>query len=174
MSDLLYVAMGGAESSLAAQQVYANNLANVNTPGFRSDFVRFHTEAATGDRFNMRSYVVLDEAGTNFKQGPMMTTGRELDIAVHGEGFIAVQATDGTEAYTRAGNLQIDTSGLLVNASGYQVLGNGGPIAIPPSEKIEIGSDGTITVRPLGQEAGALAQIDDTLPHAHFGALTFS
>ena len=89
--------------------------------------------------------------------GPLITTGRELDVAIKGDGLIAVQAPDGSEAYTRAGDLQINSAGMLVTGTGFPVLGNSGPIAIPPNEKLEIGSDGTISILPIGQTPNTLA-----------------
>jgi flagellar basal-body rod protein FlgF len=96
----------------------------------------------------------------DFAPGMTNSPGRELDMTINGQGWFAVQAADGTEAYTRAGNLRISTSGLLVNGAGHVVLGNNGPIVIPAAEKIDIGSDGTISIRPQGQAASTLAVID--------------
>jgi len=88
--------------------------------------------------------------------GSVITTGQELDVAINGEGFIAVQNSKGEEAYTRAGNLRLDSIGRLITGDGYAVLGNAGPIALPPAEKIDIGLDGTISIVPVGQSAAAL------------------
>jgi flagellar basal-body rod protein FlgF len=96
----------------------------------------------------------------DFKHGAIVHTGRDLDVAINGDGWFAVQARDGSEAYTRRGDLKVDANGLLSTGNGLPVLGNGGPIAIPPAEKIEIAADGTISIRPLGQGAGELAEID--------------
>lgn len=160
MDKLLYVAMSGAKQTMFAQAVNANNLANVSTKGYRGDFSVFQSMPVNGPGYASRVYTSTEQAGVNFSPGSLMTTGRELDIAVRGEGWIAVQAPDGTEAYTRAGDLHVGAGGQLVNGSGFPVLGNGGPIAVPPYEKIEIGADGTISIRPVGQSATALAIVD--------------
>ena len=107
-----------------------------------------------------RAYAMTAERGTDVSQGPMLATGRDLDVAVEGAGWIAVQAPDGTEGYTRAGNLNVDAFGQLTADNGRPVLGNAGPIAIPPYETIEVGADGTISIRPLGSEASGMAVVD--------------
>ena len=113
-----------------------------------------------GDGYATRAYAMTERPGTDMSSGVMQETGRELDVAVQGEGWIAVQAADGTEAYTRAGSLNIDAFGVLRTSSGLPVLGNGGPIAIPPAQKVEIGSDGTISIRALGEGPAVMAEVD--------------
>jgi flagellar basal-body rod protein FlgF len=157
---MLYVAMTGASQIQAAQAVNNHNLANVSTAGFRADLEAMRALPLYGPGYPTRVYVQRELAGTDMSAGRIVQTGRELDIAVNGEGWIAVQAPDGTEAYTRAGDLRLTTAGQLVTGAGHPVLGRGGPIALPPAEKIEIGADGTISIRPLGQSAAALAQAD--------------
>ena len=103
---------------------------------------------------------ILFAACLDLSPGSVTTTGAELDVSVNGDGWIGVQGSDGNEAYTRAGSLQITSSGALINSAGRPVLGNGGPIAIPPAEKIEIGIDGTISIRPEGQTPSALVVVD--------------
>jgi flagellar basal-body rod protein FlgF len=107
-----------------------------------------------------RVYAMAERPGVDFSAGVVSNTGRELDVAVHGEGWIAVQGRDGREAYTRAGDLRVTPNGQLTTGAGLPVLGNGGPIAIPQYEKLDIGADGTITIRPSGQAASALAVVD--------------
>lgn len=161
MDRMIYVAMAGAKQTMLAQAVNANNLANVNTVGFRQDLQGFMSVTPPGPGFPSRTYAVDQHNGVDLSSGALVNTGRELDVAVSGEGWIAVQARDGQEAYTRAGNLRITTNGTLVTASGLPVLGNAGsPIAIPPQEKVEIGSDGTISIRPVGQSVQALTTVD--------------
>jgi flagellar basal-body rod protein FlgF len=160
MDRLLYLSMGAAQQIMQAQAVNSNNLANVSTTGFRGDFVQALSLPIYGEGMPTRVYSKTGNDVTNFQPGNFQTTGRELDIAIQGEGFIAVQGKDGSEGYTRAGDLRISENGQLTTGTGLVVLGEGGPISIPPSEKIEIGVDGTISVRPLGSEANALAQID--------------
>lgn len=160
MDRSLYIAMNAAQQTMLAQATNANNLANINTTGFRADFEQFRSMPVFGEGLPSRVYSMTERPGTDYQQGTVQSTGRELDISVQGEGFIAVQGKDGREGYTRAGDLQLTQTGQLVTGTGLAVLGDGGPIAIPPSEKIEIGSDGTISIRPIGAESNALAVLD--------------
>ncbi|MGB5323813.1 MAG: flagellar basal body rod protein FlgF, partial [Pseudomonadales bacterium] len=144
-----------------AQTAHANNLANAATTGFRADFVDAVSLAVkNGDGLKSRVYAVAHTPATNFEFGSMQSTGRDLDIAINGEGWLAVIGPNGEEAYTRAGSLHTDAFGALRNERGDQVLGNGGPIAIPEAESIEIGSDGTISIRALGQGPQTLVEVD--------------
>ena len=161
MDKALYIAMTGAKNNTLSQAVHANNLANVNTHGFRRDFEQARAMPVYyGDGHPTRAYAMTERPATDYQQGSMIQTGRDLDIAVSGRGWIAVQAPDGSEAYTRAGDLQIDTLGMLRTGNGLPVLGNGGPVAVPELETIEIGNDGTITIRGLGQGPETLSSID--------------
>jgi len=152
--------MNAAQQTMLSQAANSNNLANVNTTGFRQDFEQFRSQPVFGDGLPTRVYSMSERPQTDYQQGSIQSTGRELDISIQGEGFMAVQGKDGREGYTRAGDLQITATGQLVTGTGLAVMGEGGPIAIPPSEKLEIGADGTITVRPLGGQANALAVLD--------------
>jgi len=160
MDRMLYVAMNGAKQTMLAQAINTHNLANASTTGFQADLSAFLSQPVTGPGQPSRVYAGVASLGIDHAAGTIAHTGRDLDIAVGDKGWIAVQAPDGSEAYTRAGDLRLTSSGQLVNGAGHPVLGNGGPIAIPPAEKIEIGSDGTISIRPTGQTATALAVID--------------
>lgn len=161
MDRMLYVAMSGAQQTMKAQAVNANNLANASTTGFREDLLGFTSHEIQGAAHPTRVYSMLGPVGVNHNPGALISTGNELDVAVEGDGWIAVQAPDGQEAYTRAGNLRLSPNGVLETGAGHPVFGDaGGPIAIPPAEKIEIGVDGTISIRPLGQGPEALAVID--------------
>ncbi len=160
MDRLLYVAMNGAAGAQLAQAVVANNLANVSTTGFRADVALFEASAVPGGGWPTRVDARLAGTAADLSAGPLVATGRELDVAVQGRGWIAVQAPDGGEAYTRAGDLRVDELGRLLTGAGHPVLGNAGPIALPPHEQLVIGADGTISVVPLGQGANALAVVD--------------
>ena len=160
MDKSLYISMTGASQNAMAQRAHANNLANLTTTGFRRDFEQARSMPVFGDGYATRAYAMTERPGTDMSAGVMQETGRELDVAVQGEGWIAVQAADGTEAYTRAGSLNIDAFGVLRTSSGLPVLGNGGPIAIPPAQKVEIGSDGTISIRALGEGPAVMAEVD--------------
>lgn len=161
MDRMLYVAMTGAQQTLRGQAMVSHNLANANTVGFRQDLADFRSMPVFADHgMPTRVYAMAERPGADLRLGRVMTTGRDLDVAVQGEGWIAVQAPDGGEAYTRAGDLQVDANGLLTTGNGRPVLGNGGPISIPPAEKIEIGADGTISIRPLGETPANTVEVD--------------
>ncbi|MFT6264663.1 MAG: flagellar basal-body rod protein FlgF [Oleiphilaceae bacterium] len=158
MDKALYIAMSGAKQNMLSQAAHANNLANVNTTGFKEDFAQARSMPVYGEGLPTRAYSMSERPGTNFEQGALIQTGNSLDIALKGEGWIAIQSADGTEAYTRAGNLSIDVNGQLRTGAGFPVLGDGGPLVIPPAATVEVGADGTISVIPLGGEG--LAQVD--------------
>jgi flagellar basal-body rod protein FlgF len=160
MDRMLYISMNAAQQTMLSQAANSNNLANVNTTGFRADFEQFRSQPVFGDGLPSRVYSMSERPQTDYQQGSIQSTGRDLDISIQGEGFMAVQGKDGREGYTRAGDLQITASGQLVTGTGLPVMGEGGPIAIPPSGKIDIGADGTITVRTIGSAANALTVLD--------------
>lgn len=159
MDKALYIAMTGAKNNMAAQTIRANNMANLNTSGFKADFEQSRSMGVYyGDGQPTRAYALTETPRADFEQGPLQNTGNPMDIAINGEGFIAVQAPDGSEAYTRAGNLSIDASGTLRTANGLAVIGNSGPISLPPIDKIEVGADGTISTISLGQTAETMVE----------------
>jgi len=160
MDEMIYVAMTGAKQVEYAQAINTNNLANISTTGFRADLHSFSSIPIEGPGVDTRVNAVVDSYGTDFSQGQIVHTGSELDIAIKGPGFIAVQSPDGSEAYTRNGNLQEAPGGLLATSNGHLVMGNGGPIALPTNQKTEIGNDGTISVQPLGTGPEALTIAD--------------
>ncbi|HFE37275.1 MAG TPA: flagellar basal body rod protein FlgF [Gammaproteobacteria bacterium] len=160
MERMLYVGMSGAKETLLSQGMNNNNLANISTIGFKEDLAQQRSVSVFGPGLPTRAYALTEKAGVNFAPGPIENTGRPLDMAIKQDGWIAVQSKDGSEAYTRDGNLRITAEGLLINGVGLPVMGNGGPISIPPFESLSIAGDGTITIRPLGQAASALAIVD--------------
>lgn len=160
MDHMIYVVMSGAKETLISQASNNHNLANANTTGFLADLQQFRNMPVYGDGHPTRVYGLAEEPGVDFRHGAIVHTGRDLDIAVNGDGWFAVQSKDGSEAYTRRGDLRVDNNGLLVTGNGLPLMGNNGPIAIPPAEKLEIAPDGTISIRPLGQSATELAVID--------------
>ncbi len=160
MDRMLFIAMNGAKQTMTAQSINANNLANASTTGFKADFQSSISQQVYGPGLPSRVYASVENAGVDHTQGSVITTGRELDIAINGNGLIAVQAADGSEAYTRAGDLKIDNLGRLTNGAGHTILGDGGPISIPPNAKLEIGKDGTISIQPIGQAVNSLAILD--------------
>lgn len=160
MDKMIYLAMTGAKQTEFAQAINSNNLANVSTTGFRADLHAFTSVPVEGPGADSRVNAVVDSYGTDFGQGPVASTGRELDVAIQGKGFLAVQGRNGREAYTRAGDLRLDSGGLLTNGAGHLIIGDGGPVAVPPNSSLLIGADGTISIQPIGQGPETLAIVD--------------
>lgn len=148
MDRLIYTAMTGAKHVFMQQAGTANNLANASTIGFKAQEHRFRAVPVLGEGMPTRSFVVDASVSDVMDQGPLMFSGRNLDVAVKGKGWIAVQMPDGSEAYTRGGSLDVDVTGLLQTKSGLTVVGDGGPINIPPDNTIEIAPDGTVSIVP--------------------------
>jgi flagellar basal-body rod protein FlgF len=151
MDRFLYVSMSGAKETLRAQTANNHNLANASTNGFRADLSAFQARAVAGSGYASRAYATNSTTGWDPTQGALLSTGRDLDVGIHGQGWMAVMGADGREAYTRAGDLRVDPTGMLLNGAGQQVLGEGGPISVPPHSSLMIGADGTISIVPIGQ-----------------------
>jgi flagellar basal-body rod protein FlgF len=132
------------------QAAVSQNLANTNTPGFRAAINTFRAVPLVGDGLPTRTFVVDSTAGSDFSPGALQPTGRNLDMAITGSGWIALQMPDGSEAYTRNGSFQVTPEGVLQTRSGLNVMGDGGPITIPPNTEVTIGSDGTLSTVPTG------------------------
>ncbi|GAB7545564.1 flagellar basal-body rod protein FlgF [Cupriavidus sp. CuC1] len=159
MDRMIYTALSGAKQTLDQQAAVSNNLANTSTPGFRAQVNMFRAVPVVGQASPTRAFTLASTPGADFKAGPLTYTERPLDVALQGNGWLTVQAPDGTEAYTRAGSLQVSADGQLQTSTGLQVMGDGGPIAVPPGAQITIGSDGTITARGPGETSAGLAQV---------------
>jgi flagellar basal-body rod protein FlgF len=144
MDRLIYTAATGAKHILEQQATTSNNLANLSTTGFRAQLDTFRAVPVVSEGLPTRAFVVDNTVGADFTAGPVQATGRDLDVAIKGPGWIAVQMQDGTEAYTRNGSLQISPNGILQTANGQTVMGEGGPIAIPPNTTVSVGKDGSI------------------------------
>ena len=145
MDRLIYLAMAGAKATLQRQDTLANNLANASTTGFRAEMQAFRAVPVRGDGASTRVYALESTVGHDDRAGPVQSTGRALDVAMQGKAWLAVQSLDGTEAYTRAGSLQLSADGQLVTPAGLPVLGDGGPITVGVNAQVEIAGDGTIT-----------------------------
>jgi flagellar basal-body rod protein FlgF len=156
----LYVAMTGAKQIMQAQAVNNNNIANVNTTGFRADTFSFESDPIYGPGYASRVNAVAAGSGTDLSSGVLTSTNRSLDVAVNGKGFIAVQGADGTEAYTRAGDLRVTESGAVTTATGWTVMSESGPLQVPPATQVTIGSDGTVSIVPMGLAPAAQSQVD--------------
>jgi flagellar basal-body rod protein FlgF len=150
---LIYLAMTGAQQLLQQQAVTAHNLANAGTTGYKAETQAFRVAPVTGPGLPTRAYAVDSTTGADLTAGTVQSTGRDLDVAIEGPGFFAVEAKDGTEAYTRAGSFDVSPDGELLTRTGLTVLGEGGPITIPPDTKIAIGRDGTVSGTQNGQAA---------------------
>jgi flagellar basal-body rod protein FlgF len=159
MDRFLYISMSGAKETLRAQTANNHNLANASTTGFRADMSAFQTRTVAGSGYASRAYATNSTTGWDPTQGALVSTGRDLDVGISGRGWIAVLGNDGREAYTRAGDLHVDPNGMLLTGTGLQVMGEGGPISVPPNSSATIGKDGTISVIPLGQGAETTATI---------------
>ena len=152
--------MTGAKQIMQAQAVNNHNIANASTVGFLADGVEFTSAPIYGPGYATRVNAVAGDAGTDFSSGVLESTGRGLDVAVNGKGYIAVRGADGQEAYTRAGDLQVTALGGVVTATGFTVLSEAGPLSVPPATQVTIGGDGTVSVVPLGLSAAAQSQVD--------------
>ena len=154
MDRLIYTAMTGAKHIVEQQATVSNNLANATTNGFRAQLDSFRAVPVIGEVLPTRTFVVDATVGYDFRAGPIQQTGRALDVAVQGDGWIAVQRPDGSEGYTRHGSLELNANGVLQTQSGLNVMGDGGPITIPPDVVVTIAKDGTISSIPTGTAPG--------------------
>lgn len=159
MDRLIYTAMSGAKHLLEQQAVVAHNLANANTTGFRAELSAFRAVPVVGEGADTRAFVVDSTVGADLSPGVIQQTGRPLDVAVRGRGFIAVQTADGEEAYTRNGNFHVGENGMLQTRDGLTVIGDGGPVAIPPDTALNIAPDGTISTVPTSGAVSAVATV---------------
>lgn len=159
MDRALYIAMTGATQTLRAQTVNSHNLANASTTGFRAELIANLPQAVEGAGLPTRVNALGAGIGWDARSGALQQTGRELDVALREDVWLAIQAPDGTEAYTKAGDLQIDTAGQLRLGAGHAALGDGGPLAVPPHTQLLISGDGTISVVPQGSGAETLAAV---------------
>lgn len=160
MDNVIYVSSSAADQLMVAQAMNANNLANLSTTGFKADLDQFRSQLVYGESIQSRVYSQAERPATDLSAGALIPTGRDLDIAVKGEGWLSVQAPDGTEALTRAGNLQVSEQGLLMTANGLPLLGDGGPITLGSFSKLSVGIDGSVSIVPEGSSNGNLVFID--------------
>jgi len=168
MDKMLYIAMSGAKQNMRALSITANNLANSNTTGFKADLAQARSMQAFGEGLPSRVFAMTESPSQNFDSGAQLTTGRALDVAIEGDGWIAIQplavgqastqvglaavsSNIAEEAYTRQGELRLNEEGQLETAKGGVVLGESGPITIPlPVANIHISKNGAIMVQPEG------------------------
>ncbi|MBM7332301.1 MAG: flagellar basal body rod protein FlgF [Alcanivorax sp.] len=159
MDRILYTAMSGAKQTMDRQAVVSNNLANASTAGFRAQLHALRAVPVQGDGLlPTRTSVMASTPGSDFSTGPVNATGRDLDVALQGNAWLAVQADGGGEAYTRRGDLQVDGDGVL-NSAGRPVIGDNGPILVPLGAALSMGADGTVSAIGAGEDPDALVRV---------------
>jgi len=157
MDRVIYIAMTGAREVTRQQAAVSHNLANVSTHGFRQQLNVFRALPVVGEGARTRAFVAETTPRTDFSQGVVQLTGRPLDVAVRGAGWIAVQDAGGGEAYTRMGHLQVSQNGILQTTNGLNLVGDAGPLAVPPEQDVLIAKDGTVSNVPIGQNLAGVA-----------------
>lgn len=166
MDRLIYLSMAGAKATLQRQDTLANNLANASTNGFRAEMQAFRAVPVRGDGATTRAYVLESSVGHDTRAGPVETTGRPLDVAMQGNAWLAVQALDGTEAYTRAGSLHVNAEGQLMLPSGLPVNGDGGPITVPANARVDVANDGSISATVGNNKPTVVGKLKLVTPEA--------
>ncbi|MGA0611603.1 flagellar basal-body rod protein FlgF [Caldimonas sp. KR1-144] len=166
MDRMIYLSMSGAKATMQRQDTLANNLANATTTGFRAELQAFRAVPVRGDGATTRAYALETTTGYDASAGQVSATGRNLDVAMKGNAWLAVQGLDGTEAYTRFGSLDIDAQGQLVTTNGLTVLGDGGPIQVPPDTVPSIAPDGTVSVRQQNGTTTPIGRLKLVTPEA--------
>jgi len=154
MDRLIYTAMTGAKHILEQQATTAHNLANATSTGFKAQVDSFRAVPVISEGLPTRAFVIDSTVGADFNSGVIQSTGRDLDVAIQGQGWLVVQRADGSEGYTRNGSLKVSENGILQTATGHNIMGDGGPISIPPDVAISIAKDGTISSVEIGTIPG--------------------
>ena len=166
MDRMIYLSMSGAKAAMQRQDVLANNLANVSTVGFRAELAAFRAVPVEGSGASTRVYALESTVGANHQPGAVQATGRNLDVAMKGNAWLTVQGLDGTEAYTRAGALDVNAEGLLVSKSGLTVLGDGGPISVPANSEVSIAGDGTVSAKTANGRSTSVGRLKLVTPES--------
>jgi flagellar basal-body rod protein FlgF len=166
MDRMIYLSMAAAKATMQRQEVVSHNLANVSTNGFRAELSAFRAVPVRGDGASSRVYALESTVGYSNAPGVVQTTGRPLDVAVKGNSWLAVQALDGTEAYTRAGALEVNAEGVLTDLQGRPVVGDGGPLTIPANAEVEVASDGTVSAKVGRERPQPLGRLKLVTPEA--------
>ena len=166
MDRMIYLSMSGAKATMQRQDTLANNIANVSTPGFRAELQAFRAVPVEGRGASTRVYALETTTGYDASAGPVTATGRNLDVAVKGNSWLTVQALDGTEAYTRGGSLEVSNDGTLTTRGGLPVLGDGGPLQVPPNSAVSIGADGTVSAKGSDGKNSAIGKLKLVTPEA--------
>jgi flagellar basal-body rod protein FlgF len=166
MDRLIYLAMSGAKATMQRQDTLANNLANVSTVGFRAELAAFRAVPVEGSGASTRVYALESTPGYDASSGQVAATGRNLDVAMRGSAWLAVQGLDGTEAYTRGGSLDVNADGNLITSSGLTVLGDGGPIQVPADTQVSIAADGTVSATAADGRSTSIGKLKLVTPEA--------
>ena len=166
MDRMIFLSMSGAKATMQRQDTLANNLANVSTPGFRAELQAFRAVPVQGSGASTRVYALETTTGYDASAGAITATGRDLDVAVKGNSWLTVQALDGTEAYTRGGSLEVSNDGTLTTRSGLPVMGDGGPLQVPPNAAVSIGADGTVSAKGTDGKNTAIGKLKLVTPEA--------
>lgn len=166
MDRMIYLSMAGAKATMQRQDVLANNLANASTTGFRAELHAFRAVPVQGSGASTRVYALESTPGYDDSPGVVGNTGRNLDVAMRGNAWLAVQGLDGTEAYTRNGALDVLADGTLVTQTGLTVLGDGGPIQVPAGSEVSIGADGTVSARAANGRSTNVGRLKLVTPEA--------
>ena len=166
MDRMIYLSMSGAKATMQRQDTLAHNLANVSTVGFRAELAAFRAVPVQGSGASTRVYSLETTTGYDASPGQVTGTGRNLDVAMKGNAWMAVQGLDGTEAYTRGGSLDVSADGTLTTRSGLTVLGDGGPIQVPANSEVSVASDGTISAKTATGRSSAVGKLKLVTPEA--------
>lgn len=159
MDRMIYVGMSGAKQAMEQQASVANNMANVSTPGFRAQINNFRAVPVVGPESATRTMVVASTPGADMRSGPMTQTGRGLDVAVRGDGWLTVKLPDGSEAYTRVGNLQVNAEGQLTTMDARPISGDSGLLVVPPGAELTITADGMVSALSSGGLATGATEV---------------
>ena len=159
MDRLIYTALSGMRGAMARQTATANNLANANTTGFRAEMSSAQAMWLRGAGLQSRVPTSEQVVAADMAPGSVTNTGRDLDVAMQGDALLAVQADDGSEAYTRRGDLQVSPTGVVTTGDGHPVLGDGGPLTLPPADSVRIAQDGAIWIVPTGGDPNQPQQV---------------
>ena len=168
MDRMIYLSMSGAKATMQRQDTLANNLANVSTNGFRAELQAFRAVPVQGSGASTRVFALETTPGYDASAGPVAATGRNLDVAMKGNAWLALQADDGTEGYTRAGALEVAADGTLTGRGGLPVLGDGGPIQLPANAQVSIAPDGSVTAKTSGGRPSVVGRLKLATPEAPF------
>jgi flagellar basal-body rod protein FlgF len=166
MDRMIYLSMSGAKATMQRQDTLANNLANVSTAGFRAELQAFRAVPVQGSGASTRVYALETTPAYDNTPGAITATGRNLDVAMKGNAWLAVQGLDGTEAYTRGGSLDVSADGTLTTRNGLPVLGDGGPIQVPANSEVSVGTDGTVSARGVTGNSTVVGRLKLVTPEA--------